>query len=523
MIVAVTSSQPISPGASEPSTDFVVDGWLEGDVSTAGRVVIGPHGHLVGCVCAAELVVAGRLEGTVHGGRIHVRPTGRIDGDVEYGHLRVDDGGAVEARLARLPVTSLRVPLLEDLVEDEPWQVYRKESPEPAPAALAQPLVLSRNRRQESGSSGLAVLARDLRQAAASVARGAMLAAAGAVVCGLSVVPTSEPQAALLAASDVPRTDATAAGLDWRLVRTPWLSREAMEVVDPPTLLDDEEIRWLATGGYSLRRLAYAWGIPREQLETLNPELDPEEELADGTEVSVYRKGKVKPVVSVGAPNLGFLAAGMPMPEGPSWDMPRSRRRAYGARQTIETLVQVFETYGRSFRDAPPAQLGDISAFGGREIRPHRSHQSGRDVDIYFVRSKDPQRPHVSKFDGEKNWFLVRQLIDSGKVQEIFVDQRVQYWLREAARAELPEEEVARYFTYLNHESGHVHHMHVRFECSADNALCRPHSIPELWPSSEEPQESEDAVVEPERMAQTVSTEVPTSPTPLKGTAPSTM
>lgn len=53
-------------GAIVVEGNLRLDGAVEGDVLCAGKMVIGPHGHVKGNVKAAELVVHGCLEGDIH-------------------------------------------------------------------------------------------------------------------------------------------------------------------------------------------------------------------------------------------------------------------------------------------------------------------------------------------------------------------------------------------------------------------------------------------------------------------------
>lgn len=235
----------------------------------------------------------------------------------------------------------------------------------------------------------------------------------------------------------------------------------------------------------SLYTLSYVWGVPRDELLTYNPGIEPMTRLPVGTPIVVFSEQRVETTQSIGAPNQGRLDGGVPMPEGPSWSLRLSRRRVYGTRLTIETLVDVFMDYARRFPSAPNVRVGDISRRGGDYIAPHRSHQSGRDVDLAYVLHPREgasgfsrwRRTTMENFDGEKNWFLVSKLIDSGNVQTIFMGEERREQLYEAALAERPPDEVARYFEKISPWGGHSHHMHVRFVCEPDDARCRSNSV----------------------------------------------
>ena len=131
-------------------------------------------------------------------------------------------------------------------------------------------------------------------------------------------------------------------------------------------------------------------------------------------------------------------------------------------------------------------RVGFSRRRGGR-FRPHKSHQSGRDVDVRF-----PRKPGVPKW-GEPNrheidwmatWLLFKALIDTGAVQSIYVTAELQRDLYEAARAlGFTHEELGPLITYprdgpkqraiVRHEKGHDDHFHVRFTCGPDEPKCR--------------------------------------------------
>jgi cytoskeletal protein CcmA (bactofilin family) len=82
-------------GAITVADIIVVDGALEGDV-TARAVRIGPSGSIKGSVVASEADVHGLLSDKVEVKQLlHVRSTGRIEGNVSCGDVQVDRGGVL--------------------------------------------------------------------------------------------------------------------------------------------------------------------------------------------------------------------------------------------------------------------------------------------------------------------------------------------------------------------------------------------------------------------------------------------
>lgn len=252
---------------------------------------------------------------------------------------------------------------------------------------------------------------------------------------------------------------------------------------DAPT-----EIFWTVLEDASPELLGAHWGLGH-LIYDLNPDLRPGEPIVAGTLLKVYSADPERPTRSIGAPNRGRLQSGMPLPEGDAWRLRPVRRRAYGSTVTVATLVSTFNAYGERFPDAPKVRVGELAGRKGGKARPHRSHRSGRDVDLGYIALGDDdgevrwRQMTRANFDAEKNWFLVHEMIKSGNVETIFISKKLQPLLYEEAKKELAPEELAEIFQHPRHEDsakaiirhwkGHRDHMHVRFRCEADNRRCR--------------------------------------------------
>ncbi|MCA9689495.1 MAG: penicillin-insensitive murein endopeptidase [Myxococcales bacterium] len=265
------------------------------------------------------------------------------------------------------------------------------------------------------------------------------------------------------------------------------------------------EVFWIAPQDGTLAELASHWGIPADQLIALNPDHAPPEPeegerrrkplpapvVPAGARLRVFKKDPAEPTRSVGAPNRGRLVSGIPMPEGDEWTIRKNRRRVYGTHKTISTLVNVFHAYGQRYPDGPKIHVGEIARRRGGRARPHKSHRTGRDVDIRYIQHGDDGKPGYRRttsqnFDLERNWFLVQSLIETGNVQAIYMSSKRQRQIYPEAKKHLSEEELKRYFQYpfhdeshkaiIRHQSGHKNHLHVRFRCEDWNGRCRARS-----------------------------------------------
>lgn len=178
--------------------------------------------------------------------------------------------------------------------------------------------------------------------------------------------------------------------------------------------------------------------------------------------------------MSLGLPNKGSLFNAVQMPDDPRW-VRVDKGRAWGTEETVQSLIRAIGRVAQDYPDSPALNVGHISSPKGGFLRPHRSHQSGRDVDLGFYYQDGGQwylAADATSLDRERTWLLVRTLIAETDVHFILIDHSIQTLLREHA------EEVGEDPAWLDdvfrgsgptrpavirHAPGHRTHMHVRF------------------------------------------------------------
>lgn len=89
-------------GDVEASADLHIDGTVEGDI-VCTALVQGSSGRIVGSITADGARLAGTLEGTITVRELVVLKTARIDGDVHYETLTIEQGATVNGRFAPAP------------------------------------------------------------------------------------------------------------------------------------------------------------------------------------------------------------------------------------------------------------------------------------------------------------------------------------------------------------------------------------------------------------------------------------
>ncbi|HWO11993.1 MAG TPA: penicillin-insensitive murein endopeptidase, partial [Polyangiaceae bacterium] len=177
--------------------------------------------------------------------------------------------------------------------------------------------------------------------------------------------------------------------------------------------------------------------------------------------------------LSIGNANRGALYNGVQMPESPHWRLV-DPDRSWATRETVDALSLAVDSVVREFPNAPALSLGDMSKQRGGYFRPHRSHQSGRDVDVGYYYLEGPawyKTADATTLDRKLTWSLVKALLTQGSVEYLFMDNSVQTLLEEYALSVEPDRAwVSELFhppakteSVVRHVAGHKTHMHVRF------------------------------------------------------------
>ncbi|HEX7671655.1 MAG TPA: penicillin-insensitive murein endopeptidase [Polyangiaceae bacterium] len=178
--------------------------------------------------------------------------------------------------------------------------------------------------------------------------------------------------------------------------------------------------------------------------------------------------------MSIGGPNHGALFNAAQLPDGTLWRVVEPDR-AWGAPEALASIETAIERVHAEFPDSPPLYVGHLSARHGGYLRPHRSHQSGRDVDLGYFYLGGPgwyARASAKNLDVVRTWALVKAFASDPNVEAIFMDRSVQRLLSDHAeangeRAEWLFEGSHRGGEHLvRHEWGHLTHLHVRFRCT---------------------------------------------------------
>jgi len=198
--------------------------------------------------------------------------------------------------------------------------------------------------------------------------------------------------------------------------------------------------------------------------------------------------------ISHGTAQSGHLINGFEIPLMNQWIQfygPVATRKTNFATLEMAALLVRVARVVRNYTGGLRMGVGDCSSEKGGDLARHRSHNSGRDADILFYRTDWRGRPVIAsdfesfdsrgrcrskgcqtRFDVERNWWVVRTLVSSQEpaVQHVFVSSELRALLLQHAvkRGEDPEilYRARRVLRQPSDSSAHADHFHVRTFCS---------------------------------------------------------
>ena len=247
-------------------------------------------------------------------------------------------------------------------------------------------------------------------------------------------------------------------------------------------------IEYRVRRGEVLSRIAARHRVRVRDLLSWNPGLR-RDRLREGTSLLIWSEIPPSISESVGAPNRGRLRDAEQLPAHPAYVI-RDAARAWGTLETVLWIQDAFDAVRAEFPDAPRVRIHDISRRRGGFLVGHRSHQSGRDVDIsLYHRGCGPEgcpfrRLNEETLDARRQWGLLRQWLEAERVDAIFLDYSLQKPLFEEARRQgATGAQLHRWFQYphgrmyplglIRHFPKHRDHAHVRFKCPDTDENCR--------------------------------------------------
>lgn len=164
------------------------------------------------------------------------------------------------------------------------------------------------------------------------------------------------------------------------------------------------------------------------------------------------------------------------------------RNRGFTTSDLMTLVGAAAKKVAQSYPGGERMQVGDSAQSGGGQVSGHQSHQNGLDVDLVYYRNNHYEQDVnetsgfvenfvdgqgvTANFDLERNWFFVKQLVASGKVNRIFMDVSIKRALCKYADTIGEKQSFAETLRHIRPWPNHFHHMHVRITCPNKSQRC---------------------------------------------------
>lgn len=263
-----------------------------------------------------------------------------------------------------------------------------------------------------------------------------------------------------------------------------------------------ERVEHLVKRGDTWDSITKALGVGLDKLRKQNPRLPDKLDPKKKHKVVAWRDLDVAPTValttklgqirvrgggvSIGKPSRGRLVRGVELPERPDLYVRRKPEEAYGSTHTVMQMLAAFTRFRHDSGYKGQVVVGGMSRPKGGRFRPHKSHQSGRDVDIrlpLLLAAQHKKNPTAGDVDWPATWKLIHAFLVGGEVEYIFLDYTLQKRIYKAARESgVTQEQLETWLQWpakprtnkgvIRHVKGHRAHIHVRVRCAASEKHC---------------------------------------------------
>ena len=187
------------------------------------------------------------------------------------------------------------------------------------------------------------------------------------------------------------------------------------------------------------------------------------------------------PAASIGPAAHGRLLFGDPMRPSRGVHVRVPPRDACTVPEVAAALRFLADVVQREHPGGPDLVVGDISQCGGGRFPPHRTHQSGRDVDLRYYQLGVERGFHdyvfvnSTNFDTARVWSMVEAIHRHQLAEVVYIDYRHQRRLYRYARAQRGFSTAALRpilsmprtrrdpDALVQHVPGHHNHLHIRF------------------------------------------------------------
>jgi LysM repeat protein len=280
------------------------------------------------------------------------------------------------------------------------------------------------------------------------------------------------------------------------------LGRE-LQIVTDKVPLPQQQLVYRTDKVESWSSLAKRFEVPVGKLQAYNPDVGAK--IKRGAELTVWIDPKplrrkdvqipefvVRPdAISVGSPQNGKILNAIQFPENDDLYKRRNPQIMWCSSHMAEHLQHAIASFRFTYEFEGEMVVADMSKKPGGLFNPHKSHQAGRDVDIWLPSLKGVYQPsHIREgherrpTSEEADWFalygFLQALYETHEVQAVFLAYELHDRVYKAAKLMgASDEELDAMIAYprgahhrkslLQHSAGHTHHVHVRFKCGPND------------------------------------------------------
>ncbi len=74
------------------SGDLILNGTFKGTIKI-DKLIVSENASFIGDITAQEIIVEGQIKADISAEKLHVKSTGKVEGDLLYRTLKIDEGG----------------------------------------------------------------------------------------------------------------------------------------------------------------------------------------------------------------------------------------------------------------------------------------------------------------------------------------------------------------------------------------------------------------------------------------------
>jgi LysM repeat protein len=292
---------------------------------------------------------------------------------------------------------------------------------------------------------------------------------------------------------------------------TPLVPGQKLEIHTSKTPLAQQQLTYRPDKRESWSSLAKRFDVPVAKLQAYNTHIT-DDGIKPGVELTIWidpkplqKKPDVqipefsvrKDAISIGSPQNGKIENAINFPPNDKLYKRRNPQIMWCAAHMAENLQRAIASFRYTYDFEGEIVVADMSHQRGGLFHPHKSHQAGRDVDIWLPSLKGVYQPsHIKEgkerrpYADEADWFalygFIKALHETGEVQAVFLAYELHDRVYKAAKLMgASDAELEQMIAYprgahfrgslLQHSAGHNRHIHVRFKCGPNDQCDNVH------------------------------------------------